>query len=111
MALSQKDRDVRRQEKAARLQEVIVRLPIRPGTKQALLELMEWAEVEEQAEAMTLMIHRLHELGRERATHFLTPPKLHNPQPSKIVELAFQRKSMLMIQQDPGDEVIAPHPR
>lgn len=108
MALSQKDRDIRRLEKAARLQEVIVRLPMRPGTKQALLELMDWAEVSEQAEAMTLMIHRLHELGREKAVHYLTPPKLHNPQPSKIVELAFQHKTMLMIQQDPGDEIQAP---
>jgi len=108
MALSQKDRDTRRQDKAAKMDEVIVRLPLRPGTKRALLELMEWAKVSEQAEAMTLMIHRLHELGREKAVHYLTPPKLHNPQPSKIVELAFQHKTMLMIIKDPGDEIEAP---
>jgi hypothetical protein len=108
MAMSQKERDVRRAEKAARTQEVMLRLPVRPGTRKALQELMEWASVEEQAEAMTLMIHRLHELGREKAVHFLTPPKLHNPRPSRIVELAFERKSVLMIQQDPGDEILAP---
>lgn len=97
---------MRRAEKAARVQEVMLRLPVRPGTRQALLELMEWADVEEQAEAMTLMIHRLHEIGREQAVHFLTPPKLHNPRPSRVVELAFERKSLLMIQQDPGDEIL-----
>ncbi len=32
------------------------RLKVRPGTKQALLELMEWAGIEEQGEAMTVMI-------------------------------------------------------
>lgn len=108
MAMTQQQRDQRRAEKAAKMQETILRLPVRQGTRQAFAELMEWACVEEQAEAMTLMIHRLHELGRERAIHFLTPPKLHNPRPSKIVELAFERKSLQMITQDPGDEVVVP---
>ncbi len=36
---------------------------------------MEWADLEEKGEAMTLMIHRIHELGREAAIHFLTPPR------------------------------------
>lgn len=97
MAMTQKERDQRRQDKADRLQEVIVRLPLRPGTKSALLELMEWAEVEEQAEAMTLMIHRLHELGREKAIHFLTPP-LHkitiSPAVERKLQLAYNREAL-----------------
>ncbi|EIK96093.1 hypothetical protein PMM47T1_14075 [Pseudomonas sp. M47T1] len=107
MALTQKQRDERRQEKAGRLQEVIVRLPLRPGTKQALLELMDWAEVEEQAEAMTLMIHRLHELGRGGATRFLTPP-LHkitiSPAVERKLELAYQREAM-RISREPQDSI------
>lgn len=72
MALTQKQRDDRRREKAERLQEEDLRLKVRPGTKQALLELMEW---EEQGEAMTLMIHRLHELTRDEAVKLLKPPR------------------------------------
>ncbi|MCO6690424.1 hypothetical protein [Pseudomonas asiatica] len=75
MAMDQAERDKRRREKAERLQEEDLRLKVRPGTKQALLELMEWAGIEEQGEAMTLMIHRLHELTRDEAVKLLKPPR------------------------------------
>ncbi|ABY99349.1 hypothetical protein HMH05_03225 [Pseudomonas sp. SbB1] len=75
MAMSPKERDEKRRAKAARLQEEDLRLKVRPGTKQALLELMEWAGIEEQGEAMTVMIHRLHELTRDEAVKLLTPPR------------------------------------
>ena len=45
------------------------------GTRQALAELMAWSGIEEQGEAITLMIHRLHELSREEAMKMLTPPR------------------------------------
>ncbi len=41
MAMTQKERDVRRHAKAIKHQEEDLRLKVRPGTKQALLELME----------------------------------------------------------------------
>lgn len=63
MAMTQTQRDERRREKAAKLQEEDLRLKVRPGTKRALLELMEWAGIEEQGEAMTLMIHHIEALG------------------------------------------------
>lgn len=47
MAMSPKERDEKRRAKATRLQEEDLRLKVRPGTKQALLELMEWAGIEE----------------------------------------------------------------
>ncbi|MDM9589628.1 hypothetical protein QUC26_17880 [Pseudomonas asiatica] len=75
MALTQQQRDEKRRAKAAKLQEEDLRLKVRPGTKQALLELMEWAGIEEQGEAMTLMIHHLHGLGPGRALPLLTPPR------------------------------------
>ncbi|MCE0912609.1 MULTISPECIES: hypothetical protein [Pseudomonas] len=74
MAMSPKERDEKRRAKAARLQEEDLRLKVRPGTKQALLELMEWAGIEEQGEAMTLMIHHLHGLGPGGALPLLEPP-------------------------------------
>lgn len=36
---------------------------------------MEWAGIEEQGEAMMLMIHRLHELTRDEAVKLLKPPR------------------------------------
>ncbi|HDS1779419.1 TPA: hypothetical protein QEM49_003967 [Pseudomonas putida] len=170
MALTQQQRDQRRREKAARLQEENLHLKVRSGTKRTLLELMEWAEIEEQGEAMTLMIHHvealghhalfriarheidahrsvarteplrlsarkrtgqhlraicgwadatysqmiealihgIHALGRLHAAKFLTPPR-HEISISPHLALAFDRKSMIMIQQDPGEEIIPPH--
>ena len=167
--MSPQERDRRRREKAERLQEEDLRLRVRPGTKQALQELMEWAGIEEQGEAMTLMIHHIealghhalfriarheidahrsvarteplrlsarkrtgqhlraicgwadatysqmmealihgiHALGRMHAAKFLTPPR-HKISISPRLALAFDRKSMLMIQQDPGEQIIAP---
>ena len=54
-------------------------LRVRPGTKQALAELMKWAGLEEQGEALTLMIHHLHGLGPDRALPLLTPPATKSP--------------------------------
>ncbi|WP_258908992.1 hypothetical protein [Pseudomonas putida] len=75
MAMTSQERDKRRREKAERLQEEDLRLKVRPGTKQALLELMEWAGIEEQGEAMTLMIHHLHGLGPGGVLPLLEPPR------------------------------------
>ena len=75
MAMDQAARDRRRREKSAKVQEEDLRLKVRPGTKQALLELMEWAGIEEQGEAMTLMIHHLHGLGPGGVLPLLTPPR------------------------------------
>jgi len=75
MAMTPKERDKKRREKAERLQEEDLRLKVRPGTKQALLDLMEWAGIEEQGEAMTLMIHHLHGLGPGGALPLLEPPR------------------------------------
>lgn len=169
MAMSQQARDEKRRAKAERLQEEDLRLKVRPETKQALLELMEWAGIEEQGEAMTLMIHHIealghhalfriarheieahrsvarsevlrlnarlrtsqhlaaicgwadlnpgrmmealihgvHALGERHGATFITPPR-HQISISPRMALAFDRKSMLMIQQDPGDEVLVP---
>jgi len=107
MALTQKQRDERTALKRQKAGEEELRLRVRPGTKQALIELMEWADIEEQGEALTLMIHRLHALGPGGALPMLEAPR-HEIIVSKIVALEFHRKSMLIIQKDPGDEVSAP---
>ncbi|WP_409321354.1 hypothetical protein [Pseudomonas monteilii] len=75
MAMDQAERDRRRREKSAKHQEEDLRLKVRPGTKQALAEIKEWARVDENGEAMTLLIHRIHGLGPEAALHFLSAPR------------------------------------
>ncbi len=75
MAMDQAERDKRRREKAAKVKEEDLRLKVRPGINQALLELMEWAGIEQQGEAMTLMIHHLHGLGPGGALPLLEPPR------------------------------------
>lgn len=100
MALTQQQRDEKRRAKAERLQEEDLRLKVRPGTKQALLELMEWAGIEEQGEAMTLMIHHLHGLGPVGALPQLTPPRHEvtvSPSVARKLELAYQRESLKAI--------------
>ncbi|RML59626.1 putative prophage PSSB64-02, Orf58 [Pseudomonas syringae pv. pisi] len=94
--------------KRQKAREEELRLRVRPGTKQALAELMKWAGIEEQGEALTLMIHHLHGLCPGGALPMLEVPR-HEIIVSEVVALEFHRKSMLMIQQDPGDELIMPH--
>ncbi|MEE4733928.1 hypothetical protein V2K05_06685 [Pseudomonas alliivorans] len=107
MAMTPQQRNERTALKRQKAGEEELRLRVRRGTKQALAELMTWAGIEEQGEAMTLMIHHLHALGPERSLPLLEVPR-HEITVSKIVALEFHRRSMLMIQQDPGDEILSP---
>lgn len=75
MALTQQQRDEKRRAKAAKHCEEDLRMKARAGTRQALEEIKAWGSVEENGEAMTLMIHRIHELGPEAARHFLSAPR------------------------------------
>ncbi|WP_442108731.1 hypothetical protein [Pseudomonas sp. NUPR-001] len=75
MAMSQQERDQRRRAKQSKHGEEDLRMKTRAGTRQALAEIMQWAEVEENGEAMTLLIHRIHELGPDAARHFLSAPR------------------------------------
>ncbi|MCF5656983.1 hypothetical protein [Pseudomonas poae] len=107
MAKTVQERSAKTARKRVALAEEELRLRVRPGTRQALADLMEWSGITEQGEALTLMIHHLHGLGPGGALPLLEIPR-HEIRLSKIVALEFHRKSMLMIQQDPGDEVITP---
>ena len=89
--MTQQERSAKSAEKRKALNEEELRLRVRPGTKQSLSELMEWAELEEQGEALTLMIHHLHSLGKEGAIGFLTPPR-HIYQISESVARKLERE-------------------
>ncbi|WKL69378.1 hypothetical protein Q1Z72_12255 [Pseudomonas qingdaonensis] len=75
MAMTPQERDEKRRKKEAKVGIEDLRMKAGQGTRQALAEIMEWAQVEENGEAMTLLIHRIHELGPEAARHFLSAPR------------------------------------
>ncbi|MGG4659154.1 hypothetical protein ACLPJF_22040 [Pseudomonas vlassakiae] len=75
MAMTPQQRDEKRKKKETKAGIEELRMKARAGTRQALVEIMQWAEVEENGEAMTLLIHRIHELGPEAARHFLSAPR------------------------------------
>lgn len=107
MALSQKQRDERTSLRRSKAQEEELRLRVRPGTRQALADLMEWSGITEQGEAMTLLIHHLHAMGAAKCQPLLNPPR-HEIEISQNVAREFRNKSLLAIQKDPGDEIIEP---
>lgn len=103
MAMEQAERDQRRREKSARLQEEDLRLKVRPGTKQALLELMQWAGIQEQGEALTLMIHHLHGLGPGGALPLLEPPRHKitvSPDVARKLQIAYNRQALICAEDD-----------
>lgn len=106
-AVPQKERSAKSARKRVANAEEELRLRVRPGTRQALADLMEWSGITEQGEAMTLMIHHLHALGSAKCQPLLNPPR-HEIAISENVAREFHMKSMQIIQQDPGDEVLSP---
>ncbi|WP_434681304.1 hypothetical protein J3P77_09440 [Pseudomonas sp. R1-18] len=97
MAMTQQERNERTVLKRQKAGEEELRLRVRPGTKQALAELMQWADIEEQGEALTLMIHHLHALGPGGALPLLEVPR-HEISVSPVVvqklELAYRREEL-----------------
>ncbi|MBK4989812.1 hypothetical protein [Pseudomonas sp. S36] len=75
MAMTPQERDEKRKKKEAKAGVEELRMKTRAGTRQALEDIKSWASVEENGEAMTLLIHRIHELGPEAARHFLSAPR------------------------------------
>lgn len=107
MAAAQKERSAKTAARRKTRGEEELRLHTMAGTRQALADLMAWHGIEEQGEAMTLMIHHLHGLGQAGSAQFLAPPR-HETCLSKSVLRDFRMQSLLMIRKDGGDEIIDP---
>ena len=108
--MTPQERDKKRKKKEAKAGIEDLRMKAGQGTRQALAEIMHWAEVEESGEAMTLLIHRIHELGPEAARHFLSAPR-HEIVISKYVAQSLERFRIsrelrtpgLILGEDPDD--------
>ena len=97
MAKSVQERSAKTAKKRVAVAEEELRLRVRPGTRQALADLMEWSGITEQGEAMTLMIHHLHSLGPVGSAQFLAPPRHEitiSENVSRKLELAYQRQAI-----------------
>lgn len=97
MAKSNADRSAKAAAKRKERGEEEIRLHCLPGTRQALAELMAWSGIEEQGEAITLMIHHLHGLGPGGALPLLEPPPRHGyaipENVSRKLKLAYDREA------------------
>jgi len=107
MAAAQKERSAKTAARRKARGEEEIRLHCMAGTRQALAELMEWSGIEEQGEAITLMIHRLHELGPQKCLPMLDPPR-HEITISETVSRIFEMESRRAISRCLDDEIIAP---
>ena len=97
MAAQQKERSAKTAARRKARGEEELRLHTLEGTRIALSELMTWNGIDEQGEAMTLMIHHLHALGPLGSAQFLKPPRHKitiSENVSRRLELACQRESL-----------------
>ena len=99
MAAAQKDRSAKTAAKRKSRGEEELRLHTLAGTRQALAELMAWSGIEEQGEAITLMIHHLHRLGPGGALPLLEPPRHEiTVSPAVVRKLeGFQRREAMKL--------------
>jgi len=97
MAAAQKERSAKTAAKRKSRGEEEIRFHAMAGTRQALAELMAWSGIEEQGEAITLMIHHLHGLGPGGALPLLEPPRHEYVIPENVsrkLKLAFAHESL-----------------
>lgn len=83
-ALSQKERSARAAAKRAALGETELRHRVRPGIRAMLDDLMTWHGIEEQAEAIQLLILNAHAAGPDGSAPLLAVPR-HEFRPSESV--------------------------
>ena len=103
MAAQQKERSAKTAARRKARGEEEIRLHCMAGTRQALAELMAWSGIKEQGEAITLMIHRLHELGPQKCLPMLDPPRHEYVIPenvSRTLKLAFDREALRIRRDD-----------
>jgi len=103
MAAAQKDRSAKAAAKRKSRGEEEIRLHCLPGTRQALTELMAWSGIEEQGEAITLMIHHLHGLGPDGALPMFEVPRHEitvSPVVARKLERAYQHEALRTCQEE-----------
>lgn len=80
-----------------------IRMRARPGTMQAMAELMEWAGISDRGEFVEALINRLHALGGVESIPLLSPPP-HKYEISESVarklEIQWRKESIKLLSED-----------
>ena len=103
MAAQQKERSAKTAARRKGRGEEELRMHTMAGTRQALAELMAWHGIEEQGEAMTLMIHHLHALGPQESAPLLATPRHEitiSENVSRMLELAYRSEALRICADD-----------
>ena len=103
MAAQQKERSAKAAAKPKARREEELPMHAMAGTRQALAELMAWHGIEEQGEAMTLMIHHLHALGPQKSAPLLAPSRQEYVIPENVsrkLELTYAREALRICSED-----------
>jgi hypothetical protein len=109
MAMTQQQRDERRRQKDAKSGAEELRFKALSGEKRMIRELMEWTDDTEQASMILACVRYVHSLGPDGSRTAMDDLReLHKVELSVDVERRLIAGSILMIQQDPGDQVISP---
>lgn len=97
MAMTQQERDEKAAVKRRAKGELAIRLRVRPGTKRCLEDLMRWYGFDEEGEAVTILIHRLHEMGPDAGSKLLEVPRHEidvTPSVALKLDQAYARESL-----------------
>ncbi|MCO8161033.1 hypothetical protein NJC38_02565 [Pseudomonas sp. 21LCFQ010] len=109
MGMTQQERDAKRRAKEARMGAEELRIKVMAGEKQMAREIMEWLDDTEQASVILTSVRYMHSLGPEGVREAVKNLRArHKFVISENVAADFHAKSLLMIQQDQGDEIEAP---
>lgn len=103
MAAAQNERSAKTAARRKTRGEEEIRLHCMAGTRQALAELMAWSGIEEQGEAITLMIHHLHAMGPQKCLPMLEPPRHEitiSENVSRKLEIAYSREALRICKDD-----------
>ena len=97
MAKSNAERSEKAAAKRKERGEEELRMHALSGTRQVLADLMEWHQIDEQGEAMTLALHNLHALGPNGSAPFFQPPRHEitvSPSVARKLQQFKQRESL-----------------
>ncbi|MBX8534580.1 hypothetical protein K5D33_07555 [Pseudomonas cichorii] len=107
MAMSQQERDAKAASKRLAYAEKELRHRVRPGIEQAITRIRNRSAKITTSELLQIAVMKMDLMSDEELRQFLLYPR-HEILISENVAREFEAKSLLMIQQDPGDEIEAP---
>ncbi|NWB64194.1 hypothetical protein [Pseudomonas sp. F1002] len=107
MAKTVQERSAKAAQKRLAVAEKELRHKVRPGIEQAMERIRLRGKVPIISEVLQIAIMKMDLMDDDELVTFLSYPR-HEIVISENVARDFQEKSMLMIQQSPGDEIISP---